>query len=168
MSFSYDSWVKRRASFCSFERDSFWSWLLVAVAFLNKWLNLGIMFALGAFFQSWKEEFGAEASNEMDDYNLEGLITMVDVNGQSAHNGSNAMNVSTSNVGDRLEVSDATLSWIQSCAISLCYMSAPLANAVLRHVAPRFVMIGVGITMCVSFIVAAFEGKGTSAVVQHG
>ena len=41
----------------SYKRDSFWSWLLVGIAFLNKLINIGIMFALGSFFDAWKIEF---------------------------------------------------------------------------------------------------------------
>ena len=59
MAFSYESALKRTCGRCfSFKTDSFWSWLLAGVAFLNKLINIGVMFALGAFFDSWREEFG--------------------------------------------------------------------------------------------------------------
>ena len=69
-------------------------------------------------------------------------------------------NAAADEVGPRqYAVSDATLTWIQSCGFSLCYMSSPLANAILRIFPPRLVMIGVSLVLCLSFVAAAELGK---------
>ena len=60
----YAGLLKRCMPCFSYKRDSFWSWILVAIAFLNKLLNIGIMFALGSFFEVWKVEF----SQSFDDF----------------------------------------------------------------------------------------------------
>ena len=60
--------------------------------------------------------------------------------------------------GEGYEISDATLAWIQSSAFSVCYLSSPLSNAVLRHLHPRLVMIVVGVILSLAFFVAAQTG----------
>ena len=132
MAFSYESALKRTCFCFSFKTDSFWSWLLVGVAFLNTLLNTGVVSALGAFFGSWRQEFGGA-----DDVGGDALLP-----------------------GNATGVSDATLTWIQSCAFSLCYMSSPIANAVLRTFPPRMVMIGVSVILYLSFVAAAELGEG--------
>ena len=77
---------------------------MVAVAFLNKLLNIGIVFGLKTLFQSWKEEFGAEGSDEIYEYNLEGMVTVIDVSSHAARNGSILKNVSTADVSHRAQV----------------------------------------------------------------
>ena len=177
MSFSYDSFLKRQLSCFSFKRDSFWSWLLVGVAFINKMLNIGVMFALGSFFDSWRNEFGDTRGKVSNDI---GIVAVDDLGANFSqysrrfdewintsrdhfnndHTGLNhQLHPSTSQQQHNYALSDASLTWIQSCAFSLCYMSSPLANATLRLLPPRIVLIAVGIILCLCFFVAAEIGE---------
>ena len=168
---SYDEWARGHLSrWCSFQRDSFWSWVLVSVAFLNKFFNRGILFALGIFFDTWKNEF----RHDNDDFdclvnaggrlnvslhsNGGGLNASLHSNDSlTVSNDSNAFFTPLDSPGS--SVSDATLSWIQSCAIGLSYMSSPIANVALDRLPPRVIMILVGVMLCLSFMLAANLGK---------
>ena len=160
-SFDVDKTVKRLLPCFSFTRDSFWSWVLVGVAFLNNALNIGIMSTLGSFFDSWKAEFSRDFGYDSSRYariDVMEMETWSNRNGLIKNNSNynTIENISRNNIA---VISDATLTWIQSCAFSLCYLSSPLANAALHQFPARLVMVSVSVALCSAFLLAAYEGR---------
>ena len=74
-------------------------------------------------------------------------------------NNHNNTSENLSNNNNAVIISDATLTWIQSCAFSLCYLSSPLANVALHQFPARLVMVGVSVALCTAFLLAAYEGR---------
>ena len=123
------------------------------------------MFALGSFFDSWKAEFsgdfGGGSSRSARIVILEREIwsnySGLDENNGNYSNKNDSNNNNSDN--NNAVISDATLTWIQSCAFSLCYLSSPLANAALHQFSARLVMVGVSVALCTAFLLAAYEGR---------
>ena len=59
---AYLQLLKRRLPWISFAVDSFWSWVLTTVAFIQLAILIGLVHCLGVFFESWKVKY--EVSEE--------------------------------------------------------------------------------------------------------